>query len=406
MQRRRIKENRAFTLIEIIIGISLSLILFSGISFLFESGLDTWFYGQTQAELQDCASACIERIVNGNDRFDSLRELLDITSPKENEIGFIPWWKQEISTIKTNKKINLELNRSSSSPIPVAQYWDAKEKRYKITEINLYPSTTVSGRDQIAYIDKSANGKKGRIYFYPDKVHQKEAELVIKWDKNENKLYQFYRGDKENIYRFPSGVEVADFRIEYLDGVNNPINQYSDRVGLWSQTPVKALRLHLNLKKETYDFGLRSLVGIRRKGMASTGVLLSEGATIQIPNSINIKTLSIVDFIGVKKNTNIFIKIFSDDDQKTYGVRVNLTLKNDLPWIEGYAIEYPVGKIVFSQSPDVPATRGINFLTFDYSGYYDYGLDLGIEGQVEFKGKSVYFTLEKSSVSGINLLVR
>lgn len=402
------EKYKAFTLIEIMIAISLMGVISYGIITFFDSAINSWLYTSTQYELQEASATCIENIIEGAYKYDSLREVLEVVKGSDTSITFIPWWKQKITHIIPEKKIPLDFELSPVSPFPVAQVWDVKKGSYVFCNVNYYPASLAGGRIKslFAFQKDAPPYSKGRIFFHPMVSNNKKVEMTIFFDKDKHMIYRRYRGKSIPLIKMTSEVIVSDFHIEYLNEANSLIVNPGSSEQNKGLSMVTALRLIVTVKKDNLEYTLRSFVNIRKKRSASAGLILIEGSKIKIPNSKKIKTLSIINFLGVKKNSSIYLVINSLKENKSYGVNVRLTLKNDIPWIEGYDIEYPKRKKVFSNNSDVPVSHGINLLIVDYVGVYDYDYDEGIEGQVNFSSDDVEVILEKSTINGISLLVR
>jgi prepilin-type N-terminal cleavage/methylation domain-containing protein len=406
--RKRLPENGGFTLIELILAIGILTIISSGVVLLFRSAMDSWIYGQNQAAAQDVAAQCLDQLIEGGDRFDGLREVLEITTAGGERLGFVPWWEQAIPSVIPGKKIALEHEPHPASPPPVGQFWSTEQKRFVLSNIDYYPaSSAVPGsRTRIAFDESVPRGARARIFYYPAVDQSPNAEMVIERDADTMNLVRRYRGETVPFTHNPENVAITDFRVEYLNSANAVIPPKNLReLGLMNN-PVTALRIFITAAKGEESFTLRSFVNIRKKGIAGTGVLLTRGATVGIPASGEVKTLSLINFFGIEEDSSLFCRIDSLSENKSWGLRIYTTLNEGIPWIVGFEVEYPVGKKVFSEEGGYPALRGINLLSLDYSGVHDYGLDPDVAWEIEFSGDDVEFTLERCSIGGVYLLSR
>jgi hypothetical protein len=390
-------------------AITLSAMITGGIILIFNSGIDSWIFGQTYTEIQDTANLCQNQIIEGSFIYDGLREILEITKAEQSAITFIPWWEQKIPSIEPKKKIVLEYPINTRAPTPIGEIWSVKKNQYELINIEFYSKgENISDfKSYVSFPENVPNHSKGRVFFYPDSQKNNEKiEMTISWDPQKKILIRSYRGNTTPLARFSEDVLITDFKIEYINGTNEviPISKLNNLTPM--NNPITAVRDFITVTKEHETYTLRSFVNIRKKSIGTSGNILTEGSKISIPSSRKIKTLSLINFIGIKKNSSIYCVISSKNENKTYALKVNLTLKNEIPWITGYDVEYPKGNIVFSQEPNVPASRGINLLTLDYTGVYDYGSEKEIQGQVDFTSDDVQFKLEKSNIGGVSLLQR
>ena len=399
-------SRNGFTLMEIMMTISLTAMVVGYIVYVFEAGLQTWIFGQVQAEIQADATAIMDQIIEGTDRFDGLREILDITLAEDDRMGYVPWWAQTVRYIDPEKRMKLELPYNALAGIPVAQVWDSKKDAYRFTEVNFFPGAGEQRDSFFAYTDVSLKGKQGRVFFYPSFIGNSKVAMTLFWDRDKEKIMRHYRGSLQPLIRTSPESLVSNFHIEYLDGTNTVIDILNAGNQKGVLNSINALRLFLTVSRGGESYTLRSFVNIRKKGIAGSGVSMTDGSVISIPNSAEVKTLSMISFTGVTENSKVYCSIFSPSQNKSYGIRVHLTLKNDIPWLESYELEYPKGKVVYSQSPDSPASNGINLLTVDYSGRYDYNTDEDIPGQVEFTGDDVIFRVEQCDVGAFHLMIR
>jgi prepilin-type N-terminal cleavage/methylation domain-containing protein len=402
-------DRRGFTLIELILAIALMLIISSGIVFLYDSGINSWLYGQAYTQLQDTASLCMEQIMEGEYKFDGLREVLEISGADPHSINFIPWWEQKINRINPAEKIRLEKPFNPKAPVPIAQVWNSDKGKYVMANIDFYPkgADLADNNAYVSFRGDIPQGASGRIFFYPDESVKKDIEMNIFWDGNTRQLYRKYRGTTNPLIKMPQDIEISKFNVEYLDATNNiiPPDRLQSLSGL--NNPVTALRTFITVVTGKESYTLRSFINIRKKGVAGSGTLVTQGAEISIPDSKEVKTLSLINFFGITENSSMECTISSRKENKTYMVRIEFGLKNNIPWILRCDIEYPRGKVVFSQDIDVSASHGINFLNIDYSGHYDYSFDENIDGEeVRFLADDVIFKVDSCSITGAYLMVR
>jgi hypothetical protein len=82
-----------------------------------------------------------------------------------------------------------------------------------------------------------------------------------------------------------------------------------------------------------------------------------------------------------------------------------MDIKNGLPVIKEYSIDYPPGLTVYSETINQTTDLPLNFLAIGKNGRYDYDYDDNTENVVDLKGK-VMLTVEKMTVDGAALFIR
>jgi len=402
------KISRGFTLLEVMLTIALMAMITTSIVLVFRTGMDSWLIGMSNYEIQESATLIMDQIISGSYRFDSLREILDISTPENDSLGFIPWWKQSVPRIVPGQKIRLERKTDPNALLPVAQVWKLEKQTFQFTHLQFFPSTPSQKNEHVVFTDESLKDQIGRVFYYPT-GHLEQIEMKYYWDRDRHEILRQYQGKVTPLIRMPVECWVSNFYIEYLDGVNHLIpteKLTSINKDQLHYSPIQAVRFFLTVSKGGESYTLRSYIHIRKKGIASSGILLTEGGKVPIPNSTEIKTLSLIGFRGVGEKGYLYCHIYSEKQNQTYGLKVRFTLKNGIPWIERYEIEAPLGKVVYRHNPNIPAERGLNLLTIDPSGYFDYGLDKGATGEIDFLFDDVVLEVYESTLSGVKVLLR
>ena len=90
---------------------------------------------------------------------------------------------------------------------------------------------------------------------------------------------------------------------------------------------------------------------------------------------------------------------------KAWRITLELGIKDELPIIERYRIDYPPGFVVYSEKINFPLELPFSLLNIGANGRYDYDFDKDVENVVNLKG-DVFLSVEKMTAQGAALFVR
>jgi len=135
-------------------------------------------------QIQQEAAQTMDLAMEGSDRYDGLREVLDIVYAGETKIGYIPWWEQKVRFIEPGRKIELALPYNAAGGVPVAQVYDSDKKEYRFTEIDFYSGKEEFDKNHVSFRDKALHAKRGRIFFYPQYRGNPDVMMTLYWDNH------------------------------------------------------------------------------------------------------------------------------------------------------------------------------------------------------------------------------
>lgn len=453
---------RGFTLIELIVALAITAIISSVVILTLKTTLDSYFFSQEQVMVQKFLDDVIEEISGEKFSTYGIKDSLEITDAASDSITFIPLWMDNTHTVRFQPmqvasyelmpqeelyEISYTLNRpfKAGATFPLAEVVETvvgkdgnliEKYRPVSTFFIINEDKTLRLNDKLVITDPLPAGSKLRFIFHPDATFYPECAVTIKYI--DNKISYSYNNKttylpKTNLEK----ITIEEFKLSYYDNANNeiPLDETTKKIPKDQLSYITAVKIQLkiNLSDATRP-GSQGLPGIdtrrrskeRSSGVVehiktndsfkeatsfinirnarAAGIILREGSQINIPDSNNIRILSMGNIVGIKENSLIEIEIKSDQGQ-SWGVSVLLGFKDNQKVIKKFSISYPLGTTVLTkeinQSTDLP----LNFLTIDPSGRYDYDYDKNSSNAVVLKGKT-QLSVKRMDVSGASLFVR
>ena len=369
-----LKNKKAFTLIEIMVSMALSAIISTTIIYVLKAGMDSWEYGHGQAVCQFSSEMAVDRIVEGDYFFDGLRESLEIT-------------------------------KAGASEIPVGEVYNEKTREFEFKQINYFIESKGGEKKEFIRFDIVKTYPKARIIYYPDVAKKSNTIMQIYFNPKKEGVYRKYLGVEKPLFR--GAQNIIGFKLRYFDNSNNNLDMSKIDFSKTLTTPVTAVEVEVTTESGSETYTLRSFVNIRKKGIAGTGIYLTENAEVLIPKSDEVKILTITNFGGITERSTAEILIESKDPiTQTYLVKLFFDNINGMEFLTSYEIHYPRGEVVLTKEVNRPAYHGMNLLSVDSTGHYDYDDDDNVEDFVIFNGKDVVLKVVKMDIGGMNLFVR
>ena len=405
------KKVYGFTLVELLIAISLSAIITTTIIYVLKAGLDSWEYGQGQALCQLTTETAVDRIVEGDYFYDGLREALEITYARETELAFVPWYVQSLDDVEPGEKYRLEKPLLKGVVFPLGEVYNPDTKEFEFRNLEYFLASENMKSAEFIRFDIKKKFRKARIIYYPDPRKDPDVVMRIRYDPGKKMIFRTYLGKEKALFR--GERNIVSLKMRYFDSSNNVLVADKMRKVQLSHykksftTPITAVEVVVIAESGSETFTLISFVNIRKKGMAGSGVYLTENAKVPIPDSANVKILSLTNFGGITGASRVEILISSEESfNQSYLLRLNFDNINGIEYLQNYVIEYPRGEIVLTKNLERPAYSGLSFLALDPSGHYDYDDDESIEDFVIFEGQDIILSVEKMEIGGMTLYVR
>ena len=96
--RNSLTRQHAFTLIEVMVAITLSTVILSAIYLTLVTALESWQYTRDELALQQTMNSLLEDVLEGSDWQPGFRAALEINRAGLTEVGFVPPWS-EVRTV-------------------------------------------------------------------------------------------------------------------------------------------------------------------------------------------------------------------------------------------------------------------------------------------------------------------
>lgn len=406
-------DRRGLTLIELLLVVVLVGIVVGVVGLVFRQSLDTFRIGEAEISLQRVAQRIMEEMIEGTDKVPAAREALEVTEATETSFGFVPFWMDSYSDYREDSNeftLSREVKPGSSLPIVQVKIPNAKQ-------FSSMPTIFIMGKvrnpslpdDKVRFINPIPKGSNVRILFCPDASRDDSVIMRYYWDKKLKRLFRTYNGKTEDIIKYDNKVKVPNFKFSYYDNLNRPIEAVSAAEGDCSSSEhphlLSAIGIEFTLERGSIKRQLSSFVSIRTLGgNLCTGITLSEGRELNIPDSSHIRMLVLDNINGIEEGGRLEIEI-SSAPSPVWKISIDFGVVNEESYIMGFNIEYPKGTIVYSNTNKRPVKGGLNFLKLG-NDYYDYDDDKNIEDIVKIEGDSVKFKVLKMNIGAAAVFVR
>lgn len=399
---------KGFTLIELIIAISISVMISAALYFSLSSALQTWQASQDALLLQQVSSRLMEELTEGLPDTWGLRDALEIVEAEPQKISVVMPWTDRTHDVYTGiytYTLNQHIKPGTALPITEALFPEAKE--YRVVPVALVDQGKSDAHPEVRLKIEVPAGSRLRFTFHPD--YQKDVSVLttFRYDGFKKALFiDDSSSHSRELSKNTFGVKIADFLIRYFDNTNTEVGKngfISDEdipiiTGL--EIAFKAISKNGNLR-ETVSF-----VSLRNAPMRSGNLSLKEGSHIPIPNSKEIKAFFLTNLSGIENNDTLILEARPQSTGKTWRLIVLFSKAAGLsePLIESYSIEYPAGEKVYSERPRIAVESGLNLLNLSPNGLYDYDDDQ-MQDRVILDGK-VVLEVKKMDIGGASVFVK
>lgn len=404
-------SKSGLTLIELLISIAIATVITGTIVLMLNSGLTAWRFAQDRIVIQAVAEDIETKILEGDFKYDGLREALKVWSAGPSAITIVPLYVDDSYIVKRpQKEFFLKKQFQPGSPDPVVQIKRKREEKFKtVTAKFIYGKGDNPNNpdDKIIFGKSPELGSRLRIMFYPDARRDSSVKMTFRWDREAKIIYRTYKDKIENLLKYHPDVKVEEVKFTYLDNLNNEIK--SDEEGPLSGSQlmrISGVNVYLKIRRKEDMREIVSFVNIRERGYQMTGVILSEGAEIDIANSFNIVTLALASVAGVD-NGDIIVFEAVPEVGKVWELELEFMKVGEVIKVHRYTIEYPPGTIVAGDTVDqaVGEGREFSFLNLTEDGMFDYDKDPGVDDVVRLAGDRVKLKVTRMDPDGVYLSV-
>ncbi|MEA3328659.1 MAG: type II secretion system protein [Candidatus Omnitrophota bacterium] len=409
--------SRGFTLVELLIAVLISSIIASTVVLMLASSLEVWRFGNAQLSIDKVNQTILGRIVEGTFQLQGLRDAMEIYRASANEIVFVPLQKDtrilEYS-ISGGDKIFLQRQFKAGTNKPIVEARLPAESAFSRVSTVFYYGKEIGPErlDDYVIVKQSLPiGTELKFTYHPDPGYGPEVRMRYFWDTAEKKLYYVYQGIITEVPVRNPDVEIEGIEFFYFANANAPILPSDTNLELSTGQlkRITAVKIIVVSRKEEEVKEAVSFVNIRNLSNRGSGIIITEGSEIGIPDSDNIKALSLVNINGAHQGDEIVLEI-SSKRGKTWKITIEFgSPPEEIEFpevkIKGYKIEYPEGKIVFNQEAYSSLKNGVSFLNMG-NDLYDYDNDPNIEDIVYYKGEGIKLKVVKMNVDAAAIAVQ
>ncbi len=397
--------SNGFTLIELLISIAIATIITMVIYFSLNIALESWGYSRDQLALQKVLSETIDRVANGTVVVYGIKDSLELRAAGSNRIEFVPPWTDDTHTV-ASKGFIYTLNRrlNPGTAVPIGEMKIPESQEYRIVPVSKIESEdfTIS---QVKLGLPAPLGSKLRFIYHPNPEANPDVIEAIWWDSDDRQIYFENKDGIENISKNPFGVKITDMRFSYYDNANHLISEdeWVDNRDLMAITGVE---VHMEAQMGQHKQSLLSFISLRNAPMRSGYLSLRKKTRISIPDSYNIHTLLLTNISGANSGDELRFKA-TPESGKVWCLNIKFSRRSrrSTPKIESYTIEYPPQQPVYVAYPRTSIEVGLNLLTLDPNGLYDYDDDEDTDDFVILEG-DVILEVEEMGIEGIGLFIK
>jgi len=413
LKKNYLKNIHGFTLIEMLVAITVSSIFIGVVIFTLKTSLETYYFVQDDVFLQDALNSTLQIVSEGNYEYSGIKDALEILSASSTGITFVPYWTDQthISRASERGEVGYLLNRpfKSGASLPIGEVFTSRKngpvwKQFPLQFITSEVEGKKKTHDKVDFTVPVPIGAKIKFVYHPDVMHCSECVMTIK--KSANNILRIYKNKSNIIPKLIVKPNFTDVRFQYFDNSNTEIIPDPDTGQIPSKllTNITAVKFSLKVEASNYSREGSVFINIRNTKSSGSGFIIRKGTQLKIPNSKEIRSFSLVNIVGVKNNGKIILEAVSDQGQSLRFV-FTLGLKDDSSIVKKYSVEYPAGQTVYSEAMEISTDFPVNLLGISHTGRYDYDFDGNMENVINMKG-NVELTVVEMDADGAALFIR
>lgn len=399
-------SKRGLTLLELLIAIGISALLGGTTVFMLTASVNAYLFIEQEVLVQKILSETLSEISGESYTAYGIKDALEIIEAGASYINFIPLWVDDSHRVTSGKR-RFILNRpfKPGAALPIAEC-EVSGGEHKFLPITFIPNDTpaLTKLNDIVILNEPLKpNTKLRFIFHPDSTNFADVVMSIKWDPKQGCFLRSYKNKTERIPKYShKGFRLTEARFQYFDNANTEIPAPVPRELISS---ISAVRLSLNLTQGNGKVREAAVfINLRNSRAFSKGIIIRQGTRIKIPDSRNIRAFSLGNIVGVKQGDIIRLKA-KPAKGKDWRITLEFDIKDKLPVIKRYIIDYPAGSTVYSETINQTLELPLNFLTIGGNGRYDYDFDKDRENVVDLEG-DVVLSVEEMGPLGAAVFIR
>lgn len=399
-------SKKGFTLIEILVAVSIASFLTTGIANLLDTALTSWRFSLEEANISKLAEETMLRMADGDYELPGIRDAMEIIEAGRTSIGFVPLWTDFFDQVPSDGKFMLSrrIRRGSVPPVGEIRFPDKEAFHpYKMTLV----SDQAGGREWAEFGFPVPKGAVVRIAYQPDYTVHPEMVMRYEWNEKEQRIIRSYNKEVTDFNLKRSQVFATKVEFVYYNSSNQVIKFNGNNIREKNKIiQITAVKITAAFKGKDLTRSYESFVNIRALGKAGQGIILSEGLQVPIPNSSEIQALQLVNFAGVSEGATVEVSIHSLNNNDVYRLKLYLGVQEGMPVLRKLEVFYPEDKLVFESTEEKFLRHGFDFLTIGLNGMYDYDKDMKGGDRVLFLKDPVFLQVDQLGVEGLMLIVR
>ena len=397
---------KGFTLIELVIAIAVSSMIAGALYLSLKTAFDSWEIAQDRLILQQVSSNLMEIISEGPPGDYGLRDSLELVDGSNDYVSVVMPWTDDTHAVYTGiytYSLNKHLLAGTSSPLAEALL--PGQSRYRVIPIRLVDPGKTEDYPQVFIREYIPAGTQLRFTFHPNYKQDGDVVTTYRYESGEQAVYVEDFTGRRNISANPFGVKISEFQINYFNNTNTELG-HDGSVSNDDIPFVTAVEINFAATSRSRNTRhSKSFISMRNAPWKSGNIILKEGTRFPIPNSENIKALTLTNLWGIDNKQALVLEAKSST-HKSWVLTIIFSKASSLssPLIDSYTIEYPEGNKVYTDSPHTPVEANLNLLTLGPAGMYDYDNDLfndvvDLDGDVELEVK-------RMDITGASLFVK
>ena len=397
-------KRQGFTLLELLISISIAAMVAAVVYFGLDTALDSWGYTRDQLAIQKILNEVAEEITAGGIATYGLRDSLEVINAGRGRVEFVPPWTDDTHSV-VSKSFTYTLDRrlKPGTSVPIGEIRFPEDEEYQFVPVELAEAIEPK-KTKVRLKLAAPSGSQIRLIYHPDPEANSDVIKTVWYDRKGGAIYSQYADGTTELSKNFLGVEITDFRLKYFDNTNTPITEF-EWVGINDLNMITGIEIYIEAELGGYTKSILSFVSLRNAPLHSGYLALRKGTRIPIPDSDGIHTLLLTNLSGIE-NGDILEHEAVPVSGRTWRVRIEFSRKaSSAPKIEKLTIEYPAGHPKYTEYPRMGTEAGLNLLTIDTSGLYDYDNDEDIKDFVSLKGDTM-LEVKKMDLEGVGLFVR
>ncbi len=403
----RKSASKSFTLIELLIAVSISTMIGGALYLSLRSALESWQVSEDRLLLQHVTARLMEEITEGLPDTYGLRDALELTDGSAQSLTVVMPWTDSSHDFYTGVftyTLNKHIKPGTGAPIAEALLPNTTE--YKVIPVGLIEKGKHDEYPEARLSVNLAGGSRLRFTFHPDYKKDSDVLTTFRYDGAEKAIFIDGLDGSRNISKNPYGVKITDLLLRYFDNSNNEVGSNGS---ISSADIAKVTGLEIAFKAQSRGKNTRetvTFVALRNAPRRSGNLILSQGARFPIPNSNEVTAFSLTNLSGINNDDELILDARPSSGGRDWRLKVlfSLPTNSNIPLIEYFQIESPAGNKIYSERCRMPANLGLNLLSLGPNGLYDYGNQRN-SGEVALTGK-VELEVERMDIAGASVFVR